>query len=38
VLLGAQDIYEARCRHCFDPTLSREDETRAINEAAGKAR
>ena len=28
VLLGAQGIYEARCRHCFDPTLSREDETK----------
>jgi thymidine kinase len=22
VLLGAQGAYEARCRHCFDPTLS----------------
>jgi thymidine kinase len=22
VLLGAQGTYEARCRHCFDPTLS----------------
>jgi thymidine kinase len=21
VLVGAEDIYEARCRHCFDPTL-----------------
>ena len=38
VLLGAQGTYEARCRHCFDPTLSREDETNAIKEAAGKAR
>ena len=28
VLLGAQGTYEARCRHCFDPTLSKEDETR----------
>ena len=23
VLLGATGTYEARCRHCFDPTLSR---------------
>jgi thymidine kinase len=38
VLLGAQGTYEARCRHCFDPTLSREAEMRAIKEAAGKAR
>jgi thymidine kinase len=38
VLLGAQGTYEARCRHCFDPTLAREDETNAIREAAGKAR
>jgi len=37
VLLGAQGTYEARCRHCFDPTLSREEETQAIREAAGKA-
>ena len=22
VLLGAQGTYEARCRHCFDPTLA----------------
>jgi thymidine kinase len=27
VLLGTQGTYEARCRHCFDPTLSREEET-----------
>ena len=26
VLLGAQGTYEARCRRCFDPLLSREDE------------
>jgi thymidine kinase len=38
VLLGAQGTYEARCRHCFDPTLSREEETNAVREAAGKAR
>ncbi len=38
VLLGAQGTYEARCRHCFDPTLSREEETSAAKEAAGKAR
>ena len=24
VLLGAQGAYEARCRHCFDPTLSQQ--------------
>jgi thymidine kinase len=23
VLVGADDLYEARCRNCFDPTLSR---------------
>ena len=28
VLLGAQNIYEARCRQCFDPTLSRSDEAK----------
>ena len=38
VLLGAQGTYEARCRHCFDPDLSREEETEAIREASGKAR
>ena len=38
VLLGAQGTYEARCRHCFDPTLAREEETNAIREATGKAR
>ena len=38
VLLGAQGTYEARCRHCFDPSLSREEETNAVREAAGKAR
>src|SRR4029453_17292216 len=36
VLLGAQGTYEARCRHCFDPTLWREEETRAVSEAPGK--
>ena len=25
VLLGAQGTYEARCRHCFDPTLATTD-------------
>lgn len=25
VLLGAHGTYEARCRRCFDPTLSRQD-------------
>jgi thymidine kinase len=29
VLLGAHGTYEARCRHCFDPTLSRDDRTDA---------
>jgi hypothetical protein len=24
VLLGAHGMYEARCRRCFDPTLTRE--------------
>jgi thymidine kinase len=24
VLVGASGVYEARCRHCFDPTLARE--------------
>src|SRR6187399_3735646 len=38
VLLGAQGTYEARCRQCFDPTLSREEETKALREATGKAR
>ena len=27
VLLGAHGTYEARCRRCFDPTLSRADQT-----------
>src|SRR6185369_8804328 len=27
VLVGAQGMYEARCRHCFDPTLGQEAET-----------
>jgi len=34
VLLGAQNIYEARCRQCFDPTLSRADEAAHAAEAA----
>lgn len=29
VLLGAQGTYEARCRHCFDPTLARAPEPAA---------
>ncbi len=29
VLLGAQGTYEARCRHCFDPTLARSTEPAA---------
>lgn len=28
VLLGAHGTYEARCRRCFDPTLSRHEATR----------
>ena len=31
VLLGAQGTYEARCRRCFDPTLSREDGAQAAD-------
>jgi thymidine kinase len=27
VLVGATGVYEARCRHCFDPTLSAVDRT-----------
>ena len=34
VLLGAQGTYEARCRHCFDPTLSREDEIEKVKQEA----
>ncbi|MEO8682434.1 MAG: thymidine kinase [Vicinamibacterales bacterium] len=34
VLLGAQGTYEARCRHCFDPTLSREDEIEKAKQEA----
>jgi len=26
ILLGATDIYEARCRNCFDPQLSKKEE------------
>ncbi len=37
VLLGATGTYEARCRHCFDPTLSREDEAKAVEADATKA-
>jgi thymidine kinase len=28
VLLGAHGTYEARCRHCFDPTLAEAEEER----------
>ena len=38
VVGGAHNRYEARCRRCFDPTLSREEETNAVREASGKAR
>ena len=31
VLLGAHGTYEARCRHCFDPTLSRTDAATSEN-------
>jgi thymidine kinase len=31
VLLGAHGTYEARCRRCFDPTLSRPDPAPAPN-------
>ena len=27
VLVGASGLYEARCRHCFDPTLAAPDKT-----------
>ena len=37
VLLGAQDLYEARCRHCFDPTLSRQDEAKAAEATVAAA-
>ena len=38
VLMGAQGTYEARCRHCFDPTLSREgDATAAAGHEDGQA-
>jgi thymidine kinase len=34
VLLGAQGTYEARCRHCFDPTLAEAEEQRMKSAAA----
>jgi thymidine kinase len=37
VLLGAQGTYEARCRHCFDPTLAEAEERRAKEAAAEEA-
>ena len=27
VLVGAENLYEARCRHCFDPTLATLEQT-----------
>ena len=36
VLLGAQGTYEARCRHCFDPTLAETEEQRQQAAAAAK--
>ena len=30
VLVGATGTYEARCRHCFDPTLGQVDTTRGV--------
>ncbi|HQL31450.1 MAG TPA: thymidine kinase [Thermoanaerobaculales bacterium] len=35
VLLGAQGTYEARCRHCFDPTLARVPQPAASDIAGG---
>jgi len=37
VLLGAQGTYEARCRRCFDPTLSQRSEAPQTAEAPQKA-
>jgi thymidine kinase len=31
VLLGAHGTYEARCRRCFDPTLSRQEPIQPAN-------
>ena len=36
VLVGAQGTYEARCRHCFDPTLAEAEERRAKEAAAAE--
>ncbi len=30
VLVGAQGLYEARCRHCFDPTLAAAPESASL--------
>jgi thymidine kinase len=42
VLLGAQGTYEARCRHCFDPTLAdaaeKGEPDRAAEEAGAEPR
>ncbi len=35
VLLGAQGTYEARCRHCFDPTLASVSQPAASDIAGG---
>jgi thymidine kinase len=35
VLVGAQGVYEARCRACFDPNLSADDADR-VQDATGK--
>jgi thymidine kinase len=37
VLVGAQGMYEARCRTCFDPRLSEVDETR-VDETPSRRR
>jgi thymidine kinase len=34
VLLGAQGLYEARCRRCFDPVLNSERSTAPVASVA----
>ena len=36
VLLGAQGMYEARCRRCFDPLLSASSSAPAVGQAVAK--
>jgi thymidine kinase len=38
VLLGAVGTYEARCRRCFDPTLSQPAAVESAMARDGKAR